>query len=159
MHLFFSGIGGAGIGPLALIAHQAGFEVSGSDKQHSLYIDYLKKHGIRNIHIGQTKDNITQVHRRHAIDWYVHSTAISIENPDSPELVFCREEKIKTSKRDELLNHIIRERHLKLIAIAGTHGKSTTTAMVIWLFKQLAMPVSRSSTCAPTAFRPLPGAA
>ena len=144
MHLFFSGIGGAGIGPLALIAHQAGYQVSGSDKQHSLYIDYLKKHGIRNIYVGQTKDNITQLHRRHAIDWYVHSSAVSIENPNSPELVFCKEEGIKTSKRDELLNQIIKERRLKLLAVAGTHGKSTTTAMVIWLFKQLGLPVSYS---------------
>ena len=53
MHLFFSGIGGAGIGPLALIAHQAGYQVSGSDKQTSQYIDYLKEHGIKDIHIGQ----------------------------------------------------------------------------------------------------------
>lgn len=144
MHIFFSGIGGAGIGPLALIAHQAGYEVSGSDKQSSHYIDYLKKHGIRNIYIGQTKENITQIHRRHAIDWYVYSSAISMENPNSPELEFCYEEDIKTSKRDELLNLIIKERKLKLIAIAGTHGKSTTTAMVIWLFKQLDLPISYS---------------
>jgi UDP-N-acetylmuramate--alanine ligase len=144
MHIFFSGIGGAGIGPLALIAHQAGYEVSGSDKQPSQYIDYLKKNGIRNIYIGQSKDNITQLHRRHAIDWYVYSSAVSIENPNSPELLFCKEEAIKTSKRDELLNLIIKERKLKLVAIAGTHGKSTTTAMVIWLFKQLGIPISYS---------------
>jgi UDP-N-acetylmuramate-alanine ligase len=46
MHIFFSGIGGTAIGPLALIAKQAGFEVSGSDKQDSQYIQYLKKHGV-----------------------------------------------------------------------------------------------------------------
>ena len=48
MHIFFSGIGGTAIGPLAQIAQQAGYEVSGSDKQASQYIDYLKKHGIEN---------------------------------------------------------------------------------------------------------------
>jgi len=41
MRIFFSGIGGTGIGPLALIAKQAGYEVSGSDKQNSQYIEYL----------------------------------------------------------------------------------------------------------------------
>jgi UDP-N-acetylmuramate--alanine ligase len=51
---------------------------------------------------------------------------------------------IRTSKRDELLNQIIQEKGLKLIAVAGTHGKTTTTAMVIWLFKQLGIPVSYS---------------
>jgi UDP-N-acetylmuramate--alanine ligase len=54
MHIFFSGIGGAGIGPLAMIAKQAGFEVSGSDKQDSAYIHYLRGQGIDTIHIGQS---------------------------------------------------------------------------------------------------------
>lgn len=144
MHLFFSGIGGAGIGPLALVAHQAGYEVSGSDKQHSQYIEYLKKHGIRNIYIDQSMDNISRVHKKLAIDWYIYSSAVSIENPNSPELQFAKQENIKTSKRDELLNLIIEQRKLKLIAVAGTHGKSTTTAMIIWLFKELRLPVSYS---------------
>ena len=50
--------------------------------------------------------------------------------------------KIKISKRDELINFIITEKNLKLIAIAGTHGKTTTTAMLVWLFKTLQIPVS-----------------
>ena len=144
MHLFFSGIGGAGIGPLALIAHKAGYEVSGSDKQNSQYIEYLKNHGIKDIYIGQTRENIQRLNRRNPIDWYVYSSAILLENPNSPEVNFCRENNIKISKRDELLNLIIKERKLKLIAIAGTHGKSTTTAMVIWLFKELGLPISYS---------------
>ncbi|HEX8349837.1 MAG TPA: Mur ligase domain-containing protein, partial [Hymenobacter sp.] len=49
MHIFFSGIGGTAIGPLALIAQQAGYTVSGSDKQDSQYISYLRKHGINDI--------------------------------------------------------------------------------------------------------------
>jgi UDP-N-acetylmuramate--alanine ligase len=48
------------------------------------------------------------------------------------------------SKRDELLNHIIETKKLQMIAIAGTHGKTTATAMVIWLFKQLSQPISYS---------------
>ena len=144
MHIFFSAIGGAGIGPLALIAHQAGYKVSGSDKQSSQYIVYLKEHGVTDIFIGQNKENIEYCNRKNKIDWLVYSSAVSIENPNSPELLFCSENNIKTSKRDELLNEIIRNNKLKLIAIAGTHGKSTTTAMVIWLFKELAIPISYS---------------
>jgi UDP-N-acetylmuramate--alanine ligase len=58
--------------------------------------------------------------------------------------VFCQEQSIKTSRRDELLNQILSDKKLKLIAVAGTHGKTTTTAMIIWLFKQLGIPVSYS---------------
>jgi UDP-N-acetylmuramate--alanine ligase len=142
MHIFFSGIGGAGIGPLAQIAHQAGYKVSGSDKQDSQYIDYLRKHGITDIHIGQTLQNIAAVHDKNPIEWFVYSSAIPLENPDAPELKFCAEQAIKTSKRDEFLKQILEDHHLKMIAIAGTHGKTTTTAIVTWLFKKLGQPVS-----------------
>jgi UDP-N-acetylmuramate--alanine ligase len=141
MHIYFSGIGGAGIGPLAQIAHQAGYKVSGSDQQNSQYIDYLRKHGVTDIHVGQSTEAIAEVHDRQPIDWFVYSSSL---RPDHPELQFCHDQDIKTSKRDELLNEIINERNLKLVAVAGTHGKTTTTAMVIWLFKQLHVPVSYS---------------
>lgn len=144
MHIFFSGIGGAAIGPLALIAKQAGHHISGSDKQESQYIDYLRKHGITNITIGQDQANIAAVHAEQPIDWYVYSSAVTLENADAPELAFCHDQAIKTSKRDELLNAILQQAGLKMVAIAGTHGKTTTTAMVIWLFKQLGQPISYS---------------
>ena len=142
MHIYFSGIGGAGIGPLAQIAHQAGYTVSGSDKQDSQYIAYLKKHGISDIHIGQDRGGIAAIHENNPIDWFVYTSALPLENPNAPELAYCREQGIKTSKRDELLNTILQEQDLKMIAIAGTHGKTTTTAMVTWLFKKLEEPVS-----------------
>ncbi len=144
MHIYFSGIGGTAIGPLALIAAQAGHNVSGSDKQDSQYIDYLRGRGITNIHIGQDEAAIAKVHDKQPIDWYVYSSAVSLENSDAPELLYCHEQSIKTSKRDELLNVILQEAGLKMIAIAGTHGKTTTTAMAIWLFKQLGLPISYS---------------
>ncbi|MEJ0072897.1 MAG: Mur ligase family protein [Candidatus Saccharibacteria bacterium] len=75
------------------------------------------------------------------IDWFVYTSALPLENPDAPELHFCREQDIKTSKRDELLNRIIADKGLKLIAVAGTHGKTTTTAMTVWLLKQLGLPL------------------
>jgi len=144
MHIFFSGIGGTAIGPLALIARQAGHQVSGSDKQDSQYIHYLRNKGLNDIHIGQTYEQLAEIHDQKPIDWLVYTSALTLENPDSPELRFCAEQGIKTSKRDELLNQIIKDKNLKLIAIAGTHGKTTTTAMVIWLFNQLGLPISYS---------------
>lgn len=142
MHIYFSGIGGAGIGPLAQIAHQAGYQISGSDKQDSSYIHYLRDHGVANIHIGQSRQAIATINQRQPIDWLVYSSALPLENPDAPELAYCAEMGIKTSKRDELLNLILQEKKLELIAVAGTHGKTTTTAMATWLFKQLSLPVS-----------------
>ena len=135
MHIFFSGIGGAGIGPLALIAKQAGYEVSGSDKQDSSYIQYLRSHGIERIEVGQSEDKIAAVHSSKPIDWYVYSSALEKENPNHPEFLFVRSKGIKSSKRAEFLNRLLREKNLKLIAIAGTHGKTTTTAMVAHLLR------------------------
>lgn len=144
MHIYFSGIGGTGIGPLALIAKQAGYTVSGSDKQDSQYINYLKKHGVTDIHIGQTEAEISSVHQKNPIDWYVYSSAVVKENEFPPELNFIKSHEIKHSKRDEFLNHILQEKRLKLLAVAGTHGKSTTTAMAIWLLQNLHVPISYS---------------
>lgn len=144
MHIFFSGIGGTAIGPLAMIARQAGYTVSGSDKQDSQYIQYLIGQGITNIHIGQSAEQLAEVHANQPIDWFVYSSAVSIEQPDAPELKFCQDNNIKATKRDKFLNQFLQESRLKLIAVAGTHGKTTTTAMAVWLFKQLGVPVSYS---------------
>ena len=144
MHIYFSGIGGSGIGPLALIAKQAGYEVSGSDAQDSSYIKYLTSQGITDIHVGQSQEQIAAVHTSNPIDWFVYSSALPKTDPNHPELVFAKQNGIRSSKRDELLNQIITDKQLKVIAVAGTHGKTTTTAMVIWLFKQLGVPVSYS---------------
>ncbi|MEI7683183.1 MAG: Mur ligase domain-containing protein [Candidatus Saccharibacteria bacterium] len=144
MHIYFSGIGGAGIGPLAMVAKQAGFTVSGSDKQGSQYIDYLAKNGITDVHIGQTEAGISAVHANHPIDWVVYSSAIEKEHAHHPEINFARSNGVKLSKRDEFLNLVLKEKNLRMVAIAGTHGKTTTTAMVVWLFKQLQTPLSYS---------------
>ncbi|HUC89551.1 MAG TPA: Mur ligase domain-containing protein [Patescibacteria group bacterium] len=144
MHIYFSGIGGAGIGPLALIAHQAGFKVSGSDQIQNRTVEYLRQHGLTNIHIGQSYDQIASVNTDQLIDWFVYTSALAVDQPDSPEILFCAENNIKTSQRDEFLNYFLQEKHLKMVAVAGTHGKTTTTAMAIWLFKQLGLPVSYS---------------
>lgn len=134
MHVYFSGIGGAGIGPLALIAKQAGYEVSGSDAKDSQYIEYLKKHGITDINIGQTDGQINNTNIERPIDWFVYTSALGDSHP---ELEYAKREGIKATKRDDFLNQIIKEKNLKLIAIAGTHGKTTTTGMTIWALQQL----------------------
>ena len=139
MHIYFSGIGGVGLGPLAEIALDADYTVSGSDQQTSLMADELNKRA--NIHIGQEKEKIKAIHQKTPIDWFVYSSALA---EDHPELLFAKENNIKISKRYELLAHIIKEKNLKLIAVAGTHGKTTTTAMIVWLFKQLNIPISYS---------------
>lgn len=143
MHIFFSGIGGGGVGPLALIAKQAGYDVSGSDSQESINTDQLKKQGI-DFYIGQTTQYVATVHARNPIDWFVFSSAITRTQPNHPELAFARSHTIKYSLRDELLNKIITDKKLKLLGIAGTNGKSTTTAMAIWLFHQLGIPIGHS---------------
>jgi len=141
MHIYFSGIGGTGIAPLAVLAKDAGYEVSGSDIKQTQYFEYLNSKGITDINVGQTEGQISSRHTQKPIDWFVYTSALNTVK-DHPELAFCKQHGIKTSKRDELLNKIIKDKNLKLIAIAGTHGKTTTTAMAIWAMKQLGIKVS-----------------
>jgi UDP-N-acetylmuramate--alanine ligase len=141
MNIYFSGIGGVAIGPLSLIALDAGYEVQGSDAQAGRVTEQLEKRGIP-VFIGQQDGHFLQVcHTRKPIDLLVHTSALP---PDHPELALARKLGIKTVKRDELIAKIIDEKQLKLLAVAGTHGKTTTTGMLIWALKQLGIPVSYS---------------
>ncbi len=142
MHVYFSGIGGVGIGPLAIIAKEAGHQVSGSDKQMSHHIKHLQDLDIKDVVIGQDSTSISQIHNNNPIDWLVYSSAVVRENLNPPELEFASQEGIRISKRDEFINEFLKQSNQKMIAVAGTHGKSTTTAMLVWLFKQLKIPVS-----------------
>ena len=140
MNIYFSGIGGVGIGPLAEIALDAGHTVVGSDTASSLTTAELEARGIR-ITTTQNGTFLQAEHDTTPIDWFVHTAALPV---DHPELLLAHHLGIKTAKRDELLAHIIREKELKLIAIAGTHGKTTTTGMMIWTMQQLGIPISYS---------------
>ncbi len=140
MHIYFSGIGGVGIGPLAEIARDAGYEVSGSDMAESRTTAELEQSGI-NVSLDQSGNNLQRVHDDHPIDWFVYTSSLPINHP---ELILAKQLGIKTAKRDELLNYIITDKGLRLIAVAGTHGKTTTTAMLVWVFHQLGIPVSYS---------------
>ena len=143
MHVYFSGIGGTGIGPLALIALQAGYEVSGSDMQESQYTHYLEEKGIR-LTIGQSGEAIQKIHLTHPIDWFVYSSALDQYKDTHPELRFVKANDIRSSKRDEFIAHLIQEKNLQMIAVSGTNGKTTTTSMLIWLCKNINLPISYS---------------
>lgn len=138
MKLYFSGIGGVGLAPLALIAKDCGFEVFGSDRNPSLSSAELEKRGIE-ITFEQSFEEIQTAYNKNKFDWLVVTAALPQTHP---HIQFAKENNIRISKRDELLNYILTEKNLKLIAVAGTHGKTTTTAMVTWLFKQNNIPVS-----------------
>jgi UDP-N-acetylmuramate--alanine ligase len=140
MNVFFSGIGGVALGPLAQIAHDAGYSVLGSDNSDSLTTAELQRRGI-SVKIGQSAELVEAEHAVNPIDWFVYTAALP---DDHPELVKARDLGIKTTKRDELLSHIIADKNLKLIAVSGTHGKTTTTGMMVWALKQLGVPVSYS---------------
>jgi UDP-N-acetylmuramate--alanine ligase len=140
MHIYFCGIGGVGIGPLAEIAHDAGYEVSGSDRARSQTTTELEARGVT-VSYDQSGANLRAVHTATPIDWFVYTASLP---SDHAELILAAQLGIKTAKRDELLNHIITDKKLRLIAVAGTHGKTTTTAMLVWTFQQLGIPVSYS---------------
>lgn len=140
MNIYFSGIGGVGLGPLAEIAHDAGHQVQGSDISESLTTKELTARGI-SVNTKQKGAFLQAVHGMKPVDWFVYTAALP---EDHPELALARQLGIKTSKRDELLAYLIQEKNLKLVAVTGTHGKTGTTSMLIWAFLQLGVPVSYS---------------
>lgn len=140
MNIYFSGIGGVAIGPLAEIAYDAGYEIAGSDPEESLVTSKLIARGIT-ISKNQDGSFLRSQHNKKPIDWFVYTSSLPA---DHPELMLAKSLDIRISKRDELLNFIINDKKLSLIAIAGTHGKTTTTGMMIWALQQLNVPVSYS---------------
>jgi len=140
MNIYFSGLGGVGIGPLVEIARDAGHTIMGSDLSESTLTEELRQQGVM-VNIGQDGSFLRECHEATPIDWFVHTSALP---DDHAELVLAHELGIRVSKRDEFLAYIIQEKDLKLIAIAGTHGKTTTTGMMVWLLKQLGIAESYS---------------
>lgn len=140
MRIYFSGIGGVGIGPLAQIAIDAGYEVLGSDRAPSPITAQLQTAGVA-VDFGQDGSFLRRQHESKRIDELVYTSALPA---DHPELQVAHSLGIKTLKRDELLNEIIRVHNLRLLAVAGTHGKTTTVAMLVWLFRELNIAVSYS---------------
>jgi UDP-N-acetylmuramate--alanine ligase len=123
--LHFVGIGGAGMSGLALVCRQLGATVSGSDRADSSYVGRLCGAGIEPA-IGHDAANLPEDAE------VVVSTAIAADNP---ELSRARELDLPVLHRGELLAELCAEK--RLIAIAGTHGKTTTTAMAVWALRAL----------------------
>lgn len=140
MNIYFSGIGGVGVGPLAMLAQDAGHNIFGSDKEKSPIFEDLGAQGAK-VSTDQSGKFMREINERHEIELFIYTSALP---DDHPELLLAREYGITTAKRDDLLNQIIEYMNLKLIAVSGTHGKTTTTGMLIWAMKELDLPVSYS---------------
>lgn len=116
----FIGIGGAGMSAIAtVLLGMGGYRVSGSDIKGSVVTERLKKQGAI-CHIGHAAQNITN-----EIDAVIVSTAIA---PDNPEILEAKRLGIPLVRRGEMLARLMKEK--KGIAVAGAHGKTTTTSMI-----------------------------
>jgi UDP-N-acetylmuramate--alanine ligase len=121
--LHFIGIGGAGMSGIAEVLHQNGFVISGSDMSDSSVVQMLRELGIR-IFIGHDAAHVE------GCDLVVYSSAVHATNP---EMVEASRRKIPVIRRAEMLGELMRLKYT--LAIAGTHGKTTTTSMVGQVFE------------------------
>lgn len=138
MNVYISGISGTGMGPLALMAKAAGFNVSGSDLAKGAVYDELVGAGI-NVDIGKQDGKFLREKLEQGLDWFVYTSAL----PDNhPELTLARENGVKCTKRDDFTAFLVEKLGLKMVAVAGTHGKTTTTAMIVWAAMKKRLPVS-----------------
>ena len=122
--IHFVGIGGAGMGGIAEVLLNEGYQISGSDIGVNQVVKRLRALGA-DIKIGHQADNVA------GASVIVVSTAIAKENP---ELIAAQENRIPVVRRAEMLAELMRFRHG--IAIAGTHGKTTTTSLIASIFAQ-----------------------
>jgi UDP-N-acetylmuramate--alanine ligase len=117
-HIHFVGIGGAGMCGIAEVLHHQGYRITGSDLTENSSVQRLRSLGIQ-VFIGHQSQQIQ------GADVLVQSTAVSNDNP---ELIAARNNLIPIIPRAAMLAELMRFRHG--IAIAGTHGKTTTTSLV-----------------------------
>ena len=117
-HIHFVGIGGAGMSAIAEILHKLGYRVSGSDQTDSGVTRHLAELGVT-VHIGHAASHIAGAQA------VVTSTAVQADNP---EVTAARAARVPVVARAVLLAELMRLK--KGIAIAGTHGKTTTTSLV-----------------------------
>jgi UDP-N-acetylmuramate--alanine ligase len=123
-HIHLVGIGGAGLSAIALVLLDEGYQVSGSDQQASAAAEYLAARGAR-VAFGHRAENVKEA------DLVVVSSAVP---PDNPEIAAARAHGIPVVKRAELLGRMMQGR--KGVAVAGTHGKTTTTGMIAHILLQ-----------------------
>jgi len=122
--IHFVGIGGAGMGGIAEVLVNLGYRVQGSDLKPNAVTHRLASMGAT-IQIGHRAENVADA------DVIVVSTAVAAENP---EVVQAHANRIPVVKRAEMLGELMRFRYS--IAVAGTHGKTTTTSMVASLLAE-----------------------
>lgn len=120
--IFFIGIGGAGMGGIAEVLLNEGYEIAGSDIQQGAMTTRLENLGAT-IYLGHRAENVE------GVDVVVVSSAI---NEDNPEIQYARAHRIPIIRRAEMLAELMRFRHG--IAVAGTHGKTTTTSLIATIF-------------------------
>lgn len=125
-HIYFAGIGGSGMSPLADILHSLGYRISGSDVNESDNLARMRSLGIP-VTMRQVAENITG-----DIDLFVYTSAVGEENP---ELLAAKAQGIPTLERGRLLGLITR-RYPRTVAVAGTHGKTTTSSMLSQILMQ-----------------------
>ena len=116
--IHFVGIGGAGMSGLAEVFHNLGYAVSGSDLARNQMTEHLSTMGVR-IQIGHRAENAADA------DVVVYSSAVPTDNP---EIQIARAHRIPIVPRAEMLAELMRFR--RGIAVAGTHGKTTTTSLI-----------------------------
>ena len=121
-HIHFVGIGGAGMSGIAEVLKNQGYEVSGSDLKEGVVTGRLKAMGIE-VQIGHREENSARA------DVVVVSSAVGSDNP---EVASARSRRVPIVPRAEMLAEIMRYRHG--IAVAGTHGKTTTTSLIASVF-------------------------
>jgi len=121
----FIGIGGSGISAIARLMKESGYTVTGSDRTLTPFAADLQAAGVT-IFIGHHPRNVQ------GADWVVRSSAIQ---DDNPEVMAAQQAGIPVFKRADLLGKLMAEK--TGIAIAGTHGKTTTTAMIAYVLSEL----------------------
>jgi UDP-N-acetylmuramate--alanine ligase len=124
-HIHFIGIGGSGLSAIARLLVESGYKVSGSDRALTPFADEVRKAGAT-VYVGHHARNLS------GADSVVISSAIGADNP---EVRAAKRANIPVYKRADFLGQLMSD---KLgIAIAGTHGKTTTTAMTAWVLSEL----------------------
>ncbi len=116
-HIHFVGIGGCGMSGIADVLFSKGYQVSGSDVKENKSVVYLREKGMK-VYIGHAEENIN------GADIVVLSSAIPETNP---EVVAAKKLKVPMLARAQMLAKVMDEQ--RGIAIAGTHGKTTTTSL------------------------------
>ena len=118
-HIHFIGIGGSGMYPLAQILHKQGYYLTGSDNNETETLKAVRNMGIP-VFLGQRAENIE------GADLIVHTAAIMADNP---ELIAAKASGVPCLERSDMLGLLTR-RYSKAVCVAGTHGKTTTSAMI-----------------------------